>query len=145
MPHRDRTGLMAGVAFALLAILPGCGDGAPPVDSSTTEATITGIVTYKGKPVEAGDIVFDPSNYLRKVGDRSAPIGADGHFTAKTYTGSNRIKVGGALLTAHPELRFMKKFMEVESGENAADIELVEGEGTVHGGKMPKVSKTARR
>jgi hypothetical protein len=103
-----------------LALLAGC-DGTPAVDSSKNEGTIKGVVTYKGKPVEAGDIIFDPSNHLRKTGERPAPIGPDGTFAATTYTGNNRIKVGGALLKAHPELFFMKKFMDVKRGENTAD------------------------
>jgi hypothetical protein len=126
MPHRYRSGSAnVATAFSLLTLLAGC-NGTPPVDSSKNEGIITGVVTYKGKPVDVGDIIFDPSNHLRKVGERPAPIGSDGRFTATTYTGNNRVKVGGALLKAHPELFYIKKFINVKRGENSADIELAE-------------------
>ena len=145
MPHASRS-RSATTAIGLLALIAGC-DGTPAVDSSKNEGTIKGIVTYKGKAVEAGDIIFDPSNHLRKTGERPAPIGSDGTFTATTFTGNNRIKVGGALLKAHPELFFMKKFMEVKRGENSVDIELVEGGDStknVPGGKMPRLPVSRR-
>ena len=143
--HRIRPSAAPVVLFTLLA---GCNDGTPPVDSSTNEGTIKGVVTYKGQPVNGGDIIFDPSNYLRKVGGRPAPIGPDGAFVARTYTGNNRIKVGGALLKAHPELFYLKKFMDVKYGENELDIELVDGGDpmkNVPGGKMPRIPAGAGR
>ena len=68
---------MVGLAAALF-VGWGCGGGAPPVDSSTAEATVQGTVTARGKPVTRGVITFDPSNIERPVGPRTAPIGKDG-------------------------------------------------------------------
>ena len=50
----------------------GCGDGKPSVDSSLTEATVTGLVSVKGKPATGGTIRFNPSNSGRIVPYRSA-------------------------------------------------------------------------
>jgi hypothetical protein len=108
MLRRQRIARPCAAAIVVLALHAGCNDGTPSVDSSTNEGTVKGVVTYKGQPVDAGDIIFDPSNHLRKVGGRPAPIGPDGSFLAKTFTGNNRIKVGGALLKAHPELFYLK-------------------------------------
>src|SRR4051794_25834000 len=45
-------------AATLVLIGWGCGSYAPPVDTSTTEATVKGIVTIRGKPVAEGTISF---------------------------------------------------------------------------------------
>ena len=83
----------------LLALLAaGCGDGAPPVDTSTTPVNITGTVSVKGKPASGGDISFNPSNYQRIVPAFTAPIGKDGHYTIKTYKGHNVVSFGGDLV-----------------------------------------------
>ena len=80
-------------AFLLLAAL-GCMDSRPSVSSSTTEATVKGTVTIKGKPATKGSVVFDPSNYARKNEQpRSAPLNKDGTYSIKTLIGSNSIRV----------------------------------------------------
>ena len=48
------------LAFLIGAAVPGCGDGKPYIDTSLTEATVTGVVTAKGEPVTAGDHRFNP-------------------------------------------------------------------------------------
>jgi hypothetical protein len=48
---------------ALLPAVSGC-DGRPAVDSSATEqGTVHSRVTLDGKPVTAGEVVFNPANY----------------------------------------------------------------------------------
>ncbi|WP_020467360.1 hypothetical protein [Singulisphaera acidiphila] len=72
--------------------LAGCGDGAPAVSSSTTEVTVHGTVTYKGKPVKKGMIRFDPANIARRDAKAaSASIGEDGTYTIKTLQGENSV------------------------------------------------------
>ena len=66
----------------------GCGDGKPWVDTSLKEATVSGVVSVKGKPADGGTILFNPSNSGRIVPSRTAKIGPDGSYTIKTYTGS---------------------------------------------------------
>lgn len=84
----------AGRVAALMTVLAlaGCGDGAPPVSSSTTEVTVHGTVTYKGKPVKKGTIRFDPANIARRDAKAaSASIGEDGTYTIKTLQGENSV------------------------------------------------------
>src|SRR6516164_2652145 len=83
------------VPSALMVIGWGC-DGRPAVSSSTTEATVKGTVTIKGKPATKGTVEFDPANYQRKdVQARSAPINPDGTYTIKTLVGGNTVRVRG--------------------------------------------------
>jgi hypothetical protein len=117
--------VLPGPALAvLIAVLGGC-DGAPSVDSSKTEATVTGHVSVKGKPAKGGEIIFDPSNVDRPVGPRSAPIGADGSYTITTFTGGNLVKFGGKLVSENPGLFRFKKYQEFQRGANTADFDLL--------------------
>src|SRR5262249_20268360 len=49
------------LATTLLVTGWGC-SGTPPVDTSTAEATVHGVISIKGKPVTSGRVVFDPAN-----------------------------------------------------------------------------------
>ena len=83
-------------ALIALACLPawGCGDGAPPVESSEAEATVAGTVKVRGKPATKGTVTFDPSNIRRKNATaRSAPIGKDGAYSITTLVGQNVVSV----------------------------------------------------
>jgi hypothetical protein len=100
-------------------------DGRPSVDSSTTEATVTGVILVKGKPATGGEIQFDPSNVDRPVGPRSAPIGKDGSYSIKTYTGYNRIGFIGSIAVENPGLFRSKLAFEVKKGENHKDFDLL--------------------
>jgi hypothetical protein len=83
---------LVGPALLYLAGL-GC-DSRPAVDTSTTEATVKGTVTVKGKPATKGKVVFDPSNYKRKnEAIRTADIGPGGTYEIKTLVGTNSVKV----------------------------------------------------
>ena len=114
----------------LVVIVAGLGagcDGRPSVDSSTTEATVSGIVLVKGKPATGGEILFNPANVDRLVGPRSAPIGKDGSYTITTYTGGNQIGFGGSLAVENPGLFRLKQYYEVKRGENKKDFDLLGG------------------
>ena len=122
-------GIRARVA-ALAALLPlaGCGgEAAPSVSSTNAEATVHGSVKYKGQPVTAGEIQFDPANVRRRDAKQvSAPIGKDGSYTIKTLQGGNSVHV-----TPPPDIRskdpnvvsFMKEY-DVPSGDSTLDLEL---------------------
>ncbi|MCA1686645.1 MAG: DUF4198 domain-containing protein [Planctomycetia bacterium] len=55
-----------GATLAAVVALAGCDSGVPSVSSSSTEATVHGVVKYKGQPVPGGEIKFDPANIQRK-------------------------------------------------------------------------------
>jgi hypothetical protein len=110
----------------------GCDDGKPYMDTSMNEATVSGVVKVRGKPAEGGGtILFNASNSARIVPHRTAPIGPDGSYTAKTYTGTNQVSFEGEFTKKDREIGLIKEFAEVQSGENKADFDLL-GEG---GGK----------
>jgi hypothetical protein len=100
------------------------------VESSTTEeGTVHGRVTLDGKPVTAGEVVFSPANYPRKMAAaRKAAIGDDGSYTVKSLIGWNSVMV-----TAKADPRGKKRAgaipsrivpLEVKPGDNSFDIEL---------------------
>jgi hypothetical protein len=127
---------------SLAGLVLGC-DGRPAVDSSTTEATVTGTVLIKGKPATSGEIRFNPANVDRLVGPRSAPIGPDGTYTIKTYTGGNQIGFAGSLATENPGLFRFKEYFEVQRGENKKDFDLLNDPQAASGptkslGKLPR-------
>jgi hypothetical protein len=109
--------------------VPGCGgDGKPYHDTSLNEATVTGVVMAKGAPVtEGGTILFNPSNSGRIVPTRTAPIGPDGRYTIKTYTGDNVVTYGGEVAKKYPGLGLRRDYASVQAGENNLDFDIVEG------------------
>ncbi len=138
---------LAPFVIILAGLGPGC-DGRPPVDSSKTEATVTGTVLVKGKPAKAGEIRFDPSNVDRLVGPRSAPIGPDGTYTIKTYTGGNQIGFAGRLASENPGLFRFKEYFEVQRGENKKNFDLLKESQGAYGspkskGRIPQDAQAA--
>lgn len=114
---------------ALLVVVGGCGGGRPAVDTSTTEATVTGVVTIKGKPATGGTISFDPSNVERKFeAVRSAPIGEDGAYSVTTLVGQNQVSFSGPIIDQYPEIANESSMHTLNAGENSIDFELG-GEG----------------
>ena len=119
---------LSGCAALLLAA-SGC-DSRPAVESSTTEeGTVHGRITLDGKPVNSGQIVFNPANYQRKmVAARSASIADGGTYTVTTLTGSNSVMV---MPQAEPGRKKKTETIpsrmvpfEVKPGDNSFDIEL---------------------
>src|SRR4051794_15189478 len=92
---RHPASFVAAIAVWTLAAVSGCGDGKPSVDTSLNEATVTGVVSVKGKPASGGKINFNPSNSGRIVPTKSADIGPDGTYSVKTYTGDNQVSFSG--------------------------------------------------
>ncbi len=117
------------LALLTAAFLPGCGEGKPSVDTSMTEATVSGIVTIKGTPASGGKILFNPSNSERIVPTRTADIGADGSYTIKTLTGDNRVTFEGEIASKNSGVGLVKEYANVERGENHVNFDLL-GEGS---------------
>ena len=118
--------LLAPPTLALLALIaPGCGDGAPSVDSSTAEGTVSGKVTIRGKPATKGSIIFDPSNIKRKdAAPVTAAIGADGSYSTKTLVGVNQVTFSGPPFVKDALLQDSRFQFDVQSGDNHFDAEL---------------------
>ena len=103
------------------------------MDTSLNEATVSGVVSVKGKPADGGTILFNASNSGRIVPTRTAKIGPDGSYTVKTYTGINQVSFDGEVDRQEPRRRAGQGSVDVAPGENKADFDLL-GEG---GGKKP--------
>ncbi len=121
-------------SLSCLGILAGCGDGKPYVDTSLTEATVTGVVSVKGKPATGGKINFNPANAGRIVGINSADIGPDGSYTVKTLTGDNQVTFSGEVAVKNTGVGLIREYAVVKSGENKIDYDLM-GSGQ-HVGSM---------
>jgi hypothetical protein len=117
-----------GVVTVVLAGIAGCGDSSSDVPSSastssTTEATVSGTVTINGKAATDGEVVFNPANVNRKVGDRRAKIGPDGHYEIKTLVGMNSVTVAGSkAVKDNPKAGYISKSFDVKEGANSFDI-----------------------
>jgi hypothetical protein len=110
------------LATTLLGIGWGCSD-IPPVDTTTQEATVHGVITINGKAVTSGRVVFDAANIKRKVEPRKAEIGKDGSYSIKTLVGENVVKLEANQVTkANLEAQFIST--KVEPGDNTFDIKL---------------------
>ena len=133
MPRSVSRTMICLALGAAAAGAAGCGDGKPWVDTSLNEATVSGVVSVKGKPADGGTIMFNPSNSGRIVPTRTAKIGADGSYTIKTYTGVNQVSFDGEVAAKNRGVGLLKEAVDVAAGENKADFDLL-GEG---GGKKP--------
>lgn len=113
-----------GLAAVLVAAWGCGGGGAPSVSSSNEEATVKGTVQVNGKPLDGGEIVFDPSNVTRKTAmPRSAKVTA-GTYEVKTLVGDNSVTVRGKAIDRDLALSANQRIVDVKSGENTVPIEL---------------------
>ncbi len=120
---RSRVSTLAVVAASSLAA--GCGQGAPSVETSMTEATVQGKVIVKGKTITKGEVVFDPTNYLRKdAGQRRAAISKDGTYSVTTLLGENAVRYEGPAIAKDRELSGTSLSCIVKAGENQFDVVL---------------------
>lgn len=128
----------------------GCGGGSD--DPST--ASVSGKVTRNGQPVSGGSVMFSPvsSADKKQPGKPGAgDVGADGSYTLSTYNKGDGAVIGKHRVTfAPPALEFDEaqhkedspppknpfeglvpkaQEVEVKSGSNTIDIELVPGQG----------------
>ena len=109
---------------ALLASNLGCGNGA---SSSTTEGTVSGLVTLMGKPIAGGTLQFNPANSARPTeGPRTTEIGPDGRYSIKTLVGGNVVTPLLPKIGRKGDVRRAQKSIEVTSGENTLDIDIPE-------------------
>ena len=92
-----RMRLCTALSLILACARAGCGDGKPWVDKSLTEATVSGIVSVKGKPADGGQILFNGNSSGRSVPIRTAEIGRDGSYTIKAFTGVNQVSFDGEI------------------------------------------------
>jgi hypothetical protein len=142
---RRRSVFVFGLTFLSLAALPGCGDGKPSVDTSLTEATVSGVVTANGVPATGGTIYFNPSNSGRIVPTKSADIGPDGRYTIKTYTGDNRVTYGGELAKKNTGVGLRKDYADVQRGENKLDFDVLGGGNKIGDIDLAKKAQGKRR
>jgi hypothetical protein len=138
---RCRVLVVFGLILPGVVLIAGCGDGKPSMDTSLTEATVSGVVSVKGIPATGGAILFNPSNAGRIVPTRSAPIGPDGTYSIKTLTGTNQVSFEGEVAKKNAGVGLIKDFAEVTSGENKRDFDLM-GEG---GGKRIQFPADGKR
>ena len=117
------------VPLVVLGILSGCGGGGKPsVSGSSTEVTVHGTVSYKGKPVTEGTIKFDPANTSRRDAKAtSAPIGSDGAYKVTTLLGENRVSFEiPSLFKQDPMLAPFTVIYDAPAGDSPFDIKLGE-------------------
>ncbi len=118
--------ILRGFALAPLVLASwGCGSGAPSVETSNSEAKVTGTIKVHGKPMHGGEITFDPANYQRTdATPRIAKVGLDGTYEISTLVGQNSISVTGPAIDKEPELGYAAQTFDVQSGANTFDVEL---------------------
>jgi hypothetical protein len=137
--------LALAASFVACAVAAGCGDGKPYIDTSLSEATVTGTVTAGSSPVtEGGKIHFNASNSGRHVETRGADIGPDGKYSVKTFTGDNVVTYTGAVAQKHRGLALRKDYVTVQSGENHLDFDIL-GERKTPGIDFSKTPNTPKR
>ncbi len=103
----------------------GCGDGAPPVESSRTEAKVTGTVKIRGKAATKGRVTFDPSNVRRKdVAPSTAEISRAGTYTVTTLIGENSVFVDTPETQRDSRLGYNTQHFDVKGGDNTFDIQV---------------------
>jgi hypothetical protein len=141
---RRRNAFLLTMCLWTLLASSGCGDGKPSIDTSLTEATVTGVVSVKGVPATGGTILFNPSNSGRHVPTRTAEIGPDGRYTIKTYTGDNQVTFGGEIAKKNMGLGLMKEYAGVKAGENTIDYDLM-GAGSSQKTTIDLTKKMQRR
>jgi hypothetical protein len=125
MARGDRTGWLT---LVVLAAVSGCGNpDAPKVTGSLEEATVTGIVRVRGKPVTNGRIGFKAANINRpNVALREVEIAKDGRFTIKALVGDNSVDVICKELGTAKNRRLIEneQTIRVRSGENSIDVDI---------------------
>ena len=119
-----RRWVIPAAASAALLIQAGCGEK-PSVDSTVAEGKVTGSVKIKGKPMTAGTITLDPSNYVRSNQTvRTGVIKADGTFEVTTLIGQNTVRVAGPATVKSPELGYYNQTIDVKSAGTTLEIDL---------------------
>lgn len=120
--RRGAIGLIAAMALSACA---GCGSQEGTYVGATVP--VKGTVTYKGKPLSSGEVVFEPDSGGREA---HGAIGADGTFELTTYNkgdgavpGTHRVAVTGTSKKDNVPV----KFKHVSSSK--FEVEVSEGKG----------------
>lgn len=82
--YRTKYALVAALLAVGMIISLGCGQGKP------TTAQVCGRVTFQGKPVPEGKIIFMPDNGRPAIGE----IGPDGRYELKTFAAGDGAAFG---------------------------------------------------
>ncbi len=116
------------LTLIVLASVSGCDNpNAPKVTGSLDEATVTGIVRVRGKPVNNGSISFKTANTNPpRVPLREVQIGKDGRYTVKAIVGDNIVSVSCSELNAPKNRMFLEneQKIQVSSEKNNIDINI---------------------
>jgi hypothetical protein len=124
--HRLILRMTVAALAASFIVASGCTESHPAVDSSLTEARVTGIVKLKGRPAAGGGtIVFNPSNVERKVAATTASINSDGTYALKSYSGGNEVKFSGPFMKEERALALATRYCELKAGDNVIDFDLL--------------------
>ena len=116
--------LAPAAATALSLAAWGCSDK-PSVNSSTSEAKVTGTVKVNGKPMTSGTVTLDPSNYARANAEpRIGAIKSNGTYEVTTLVGKNTVRVAGPEITKNPGLGYANETIDVPSEGMTHDIVL---------------------
>jgi hypothetical protein len=117
----NRTRRLSGLLTTTALFAWGCGDGAakPSASLTTALATVSGIVTSKGKPVSKGEVHFDSPSAPPGQASAKSTLDPKGHYSVKAQPGPNRVVV----VTPGKKQPEMHAF-EVKDGENSHDISL---------------------
>lgn len=122
-----RTPVSCSLVAGVVAVFAwGCGGaGTPPVESSRTEAKVSGTVKIRGKAATKGKVTFDPSNIRRKdVAPSTAAIGKDGTYTITTLIGENSVFVETPETERDSRLGSNVQNLNVQVGDNTFDIQI---------------------
>lgn len=116
---------LGGTTAATLAMLMfGCGDAKPSVEASNAEAKVSGTVMIHGKPMSAGELIFNPSNYQRPEAETRKAAVKEGKYEVTTLVGQNSVTIAGPEITKEPQLAYAPRTIEVQPGDNTLNIEL---------------------
>ncbi len=114
---------------AIVLVLGGCDSSTPHADSSLEETSVKGVIRVHGKPLEGGEIHFNPASIKRKVGGRDAPISKDGSYTVKTLVGQNIVTVSPPKKKGSKALyglEYEEKTVQLQAGENTQDFDFLQ-------------------
>jgi hypothetical protein len=125
MKYMARSHILVSLTLLICSLGQGCSNGKPSVDTSKTEAKVSGTVRVRGQLAEGGTIIFNPSNSERIVPTFSATINKDGTYSVTTYTGGNQILFEGDVALKNREIGLLREYVEVQRGENTANFDLL--------------------
>ena len=111
-------------AIALSASLSGCGDDGP------AKYAVSGTVTYKGEPIQDGEIAFYPVDGKGPPG--GGPI-TDGHYDVEVTQGEKRVQFNGERDTGRTEtlddgkvINIREPFLPRKYGERSEIVTIIE-------------------